>query len=181
MKLKRVVIHHRSLITAQQQQQQKFRFVTLTGFPILSTLLDCRMPSKVECKSPKDAATAAELKENPKHNEFQYTLPNFPPTKYNKKHPSRTSRWCSHTLCLSLSLSVYSLTRESTTPIHQEHWLTDWLTDVPTMESCSSFLPDKKSTKIKTPMKKRVNWMQYNTMQCNAMQMQQVKKLESVR
>jgi hypothetical protein len=92
MKLKRVVIHHRSLITAQQQQQQKFRFVTLTGFPILSTLLDCRMPSKVECKSPKDAATAAELKENPKHNECQYTLPNFPPTKYNKKYPSRTSR-----------------------------------------------------------------------------------------
>jgi hypothetical protein len=160
MKLKRVVIHHRSLITAQQQQQQKFRFVTLTGFPILSTLLDCRMPSKVECKSPKDAATAAELKENPKHNEFQYTLPNFRPAKYNKKYPSRTfanvpTLECS--LCLSLSLSVYSLTRESNTPIHQEHRLTDRLTDVPTMESCSSFLPDKKSTNIKTPMKNRVN------------------------
>jgi hypothetical protein len=82
------------------------------------------MPSKVECKSPKDAATAAELKETPKHNESQYTLPNFPPTKYNKKKTSRTSAdvptlECS--LCLSLSLSVYNLTRESNTPIHQEH------------------------------------------------------------
>jgi hypothetical protein len=82
------------------------------------------MPSKVECKSPKDAATAAEHKENPKHKSSQYTVPNFPPTKYDKKHPSRTSAdvptfECS--LCLSLSLSVYNLTRESNTPIHQEH------------------------------------------------------------
>jgi hypothetical protein len=82
------------------------------------------MPSKVECKSPKDAATAAEHKENPKHKSSQYTVPNFPPTKYDKKHPSRTSAdvpTFESSLCLSLSLSVYNLTRESNTPIHPKH------------------------------------------------------------
>jgi hypothetical protein len=89
MKLKRGVIHHWSLITGQQQQQQKFRFVTLTGFPILSTLLDCRMPSKVECKSPKDAATAAELKENTMNLSTPYpiSLPQNTTKNTHQEHP----------------------------------------------------------------------------------------------